>query len=404
MAMDVLHFQNLDFVREVENHSDSMLPPVMQDGGRNGNEDWTGAADALQQNADILYTRHRTQTEEQVVEEIAQTTALLSPVTVASDSGSTQTAASRWKVLKNAIKVSKMQPSSPGSGNSIVGGANASLSEAEDELDIVFDIEDPPNAPPLSEKETKKPLSSGQLNNDGEASKNATFKVRASKNKFVAELDDFFASRRQTILYFLRITVFYVILPCMGLAAILFYFANNPPTGKVDLYHNSTSAEGGRVNGDGESIDPKTASASWWLLFIGVRQVVTFVLAKAVELFFIDFLSIRSRFSVKVVGPWGTLFILQAKGWPFLLFVWGLLNFALLSGTKPFFSHWGYWQDSVDLFNENNPAGEVVDSEWHHRIVAIAVSLGCVVAFKRFWLGLYLGRQTFCKLLLPTCS
>lgn len=151
------------------------------------------------------------------------------------------------------------------------------------------------------------------------------------------------------------------------------------------------------MNSKGESIDPKTASTSWWLLFIGVRQVVTFVTAKAVELFFFDFLSVRSRFSVKILGPWGTLFILQSKGWPFQLFVWGLLNIALLSGAKPFFRHWAYWQDAIDLFNESNPAGEVVDSEWYHRVVAIAVSLGIIVAVKRFWLGLYLGRQTFCK-------
>jgi hypothetical protein len=54
-----------------------------------------------------------------------------------------------------------------------------------------------------------------------------------------------------------------------------------------------------------------------------------------------------------------------------------------------------YWQDYVDLFNESNPSGGVADSAWHHRIVAISVSLGLVVAVKRFYLGLYLGRQTF---------
>lgn len=83
--------------------------------------------------------------------------------------------------------------------------------------------------------------------------------------------------------------------------------------------------------------------------------------------------------------------------WPFLLAVWGILNFALLSGTKPFFHHWLYWQDYIDLFNENNPSGEVVSSVWHHRVVAISLSLGCIVSVKRFWLGLHLGRQTFCK-------
>jgi hypothetical protein len=39
----------------------------------------------------------------------------------------------------------------------------------------------------------------------------------------------------------------------------------------------------------------------------------------------------------------------------------------------------------------------VVDSEWNHRILAIAASIGAVVAIKRFWMGQFLGRQTFCK-------
>mmetsp|Transcript_14794 Transcript_14794/g.28022 ORF Transcript_14794/g.28022 Transcript_14794/m.28022 type:complete len:643 (-) Transcript_14794:87-2015(-) len=114
-------------------------------------------------------------------------------------------------------------------------------------------------------------------------------------------------------------------------------------------------------------------------------------------MFWIDFLSVRSRVSVKLLGSWGTLFLLQAKGWPFLMFSWGVLNFALLSGARPFFHHWGYWQDTLDLFNQKNPSGDFVDSVQYHRTVTIAVSLGCVVAAKRFWLGLFLGRQTFCQ-------
>jgi len=394
--MDVLHFQNLDFVLEEENFSDSMLPCALQEDKLDTNEHWT-AADALQQNADILFTRHRTQTEEQLDEEIAQTTALLSPVTAESDSGSTQTAASRWKLLKHAITVSRMHPTSPGNGISTSGGVANNLSEVQDESKRIVDVEDPSNATSPSEKETKKPRSSRQLINRSAVNKTSSFKMGESNNKFLAELKDFFAPRRQSIFFFLRTTVLYIILPCICIAAILFYFADNPPTGKLDAHSNATSEGGKQVNSKGESIDLKTASTSWWLLFIGVRQVVTFVTAKAVELFFFDFLSVRSRFSVKILGPWGTLFILQSKGWPFQLFVWGLLNIALLSGAKPFFRHWAYWQDAIDLFNESNPAGEVVDSEWYHRVVAIAVSLGIIVAVKRFWLGLYLGRQTFCK-------
>jgi formate hydrogenlyase subunit 3/multisubunit Na+/H+ antiporter MnhD subunit len=89
--------------------------------------------------------------------------------------------------------------------------------------------------------------------------------------------------------------------------------------------------------------------------------------------------------------------ILQSRGWPFLLFVWGVIDFATLSGARPFFGHWLYWQSTVHLFNDRNPSGNIVNSIWNHRILAIAVSVGTVVSMKRFWLGLYLGRQTFGK-------
>jgi hypothetical protein len=68
------------------------------------------------------------------------------------------------------------------------------------------------------------------------------------------------------------------------------------------------------------------------LLFIGVRQLITLSLGKATEIFVIDFLSIRRRFTIRLLGPWVTLFILQARGWPFLLFMWAIFDFALLSG------------------------------------------------------------------------
>jgi hypothetical protein len=51
----------------------------------------------------------------------------------------------------------------------------------------------------------------------------------------------------------------FLMLPCLGTAFILYYILDNPP--------NPPSSE-------------KAASASWWLLFIGVRQVITLYLAR----------------------------------------------------------------------------------------------------------------------------
>jgi hypothetical protein len=83
------------------------------------------------------------------------------------------------------------------------------------------------------------------------------------------------------------------------------------------------------------------------------------------------------------------------QGWPSTLFLWGILNLCLLSGNSAFAYHWAYWQDTVGLFNKQNPSGDVINSEWNHRILAISAALGTIVAFKRLLLGLYLGKRTF---------
>lgn len=302
-AMDIVHMKNLDFLLEVEQHNDSMLPPPMQDTNDFGAEDWNGAADALQQNANLLFNRHRAQTEEQHDEEMAQTAALLSPVTAQSETDSVHTASSKWKLVRNTVLPSA--PSSPSRQKIVLSDINPAEDEETGEVDT--------NALPSSKRLDDS--GTGGTENQEPGKKPSSFKARPAKSKFVMELEEFFVPRRKTIFYFLRNTIFFIILPCMGLAAVLFYFAGNPPTGKVDLSANTTNASGGFVNQNGDSISEETASASWWLLFIGVRQMLIFVLAKGVELFLIDFLSVRSRFSVKVLGPWGTLFLLQTKGY-----------------------------------------------------------------------------------------
>jgi hypothetical protein len=40
----------------------------------------------------------------------------------------------------------------------------------------------------------------------------------------------------------------------------------------------------------------------------------------------------------------------------------------------------------------------VTNNEWYIRILSISVCLGFVVALKRLWLGLFLGKKTYCKI------
>ena len=216
--------------------------------------------------------------------------------------------------------------------------------------------------------------------------------VQALSNSAVQDLKLFIDQRRRSIALYTRLLVLLVI-PAMTVSCLLFYFFDNTPTGKLDieLYrYNKTM-----VNTKGQKIDEHTASVSWWILFVCVRQALTFSMAQFLQVFIIDFLCLNTRFFSTLFGNLVTLLIAQSKGWPFIVFTWGLLDLALLHGTSKFASSWLYWQDYVDVFNEVNPGGKVTSSTWNSRILAIAVCVGVTVAMKRLWMGLFLGKKTY---------
>lgn len=189
----------------------------------------------------------------------------------------------------------------------------------------------------------------------------------------------FFRPRKQYMVAYIRRIVFYIILPFVGTAAILFYFFNNPPAADAE---NGVTAIG--------------ASVSWWLLYVA-RQCVTLSTALALQFFVIDFLGVGTRIMLRLLGPTITLLIVQSKGWPFVVLTWSILDFGLLFGKNEFAAHWGYFQDAVGLFNSENPSGTVVDNDWNRRALLIGVTVSLFVTVKRFLVALLLGRQTFCK-------
>jgi hypothetical protein len=174
--------------------------------------------------------------------------------------------------------------------------------------------------------------------------------------------------------------MFYLVIPFTGVAAILFYLVDNPPTGR---------------NTTGEWVTD-VPSTSWWLLFV-VRQAVTLTIANAVQAFMIDFLALDTRLLLNVIGPVMTLLLVQSKGWPFLMAFWSGFDFAMLHGSGRFAAHWLYWTAGIKLFSEENPAGHVVENTWNTTILATAMGLAVTTSIKRFVVGLYLGRRTVSK-------
>jgi hypothetical protein len=190
-------------------------------------------------------------------------------------------------------------------------------------------------------------------------------------------VQDFLRPRHTSIYLYCRIVSFYLLIPLLGIAVILFYLVENPPTGR------------------GPS-DSQFASSSYWLIFF-VRNIITFTFAKVVEVFVIDFLFLQTKVMLRLVGPLMTLLVVQSKGWPFLLSIWGVLDLAMIAGDNPFARHWLFWQDAIALFNAENPGGDVTSSERFYKVLVISVTVGAVVSLKRLFVGLYLGRKTFCE-------
>jgi hypothetical protein len=125
----------------------------------------------------------------------------------------------------------------------------------------------------------------------------------------------FFRPRKEHVWTYLKRLVCYIVIPFIGIAAILYYLAGNPATGTA-------------VHRD----DPGTkASASWWLLFV-VRQFVTFSMSLGIQALVIDFLCVGTRAMVRLLGPILTLLIVQSKGWPFVT--------VRTSATNYFFIVW----------------------------------------------------------------
>lgn len=209
---------------------------------------------------------------------------------------------------------------------------------------------------------------------------------------FTSDIKNFLRPKRNMIYLFLQMAILYIAIPALATAAILFYLVDNPPTGR--LAHNGEEVDGKLINTDGNEVDPNVTSISYYLLFVGVRQMTTLILALGSQLFLIDFLAIDRGYLFKF-GARLPLFIMQARGWPFVLFFWSMFDWALLSGKHPFFSHWLHFQNAISLFNASNPDGGFVASEWNHRVLGLATGVSFAVAVKRFWMGIFLGKQTY---------
>jgi hypothetical protein len=227
--------------------------------------------------------------------------------------------------------------------------------------------------------------------------------IKQAGQSLVSDAKEFTQQRKGALRAYLW-TLMLVVLPAIGISFILFYLAGNPPTGRIEedsrLVYDFETNTTILVNTDGEQFDAKTASASWWILFVCVRQIITLSLAKMCQAIIIDFCCVSTRIFVSAFGQLFTLFVIQSRGIPFHMFFWSLWNLALLQGNTDFAQHWGQWQtyyfeSYLSIFTEANPSGGIPGEDWYRRLLIMGIGVGLAISVKRVWVGFMLGRKIY---------
>lgn len=121
-------------------------------------------------------------------------------------------------------------------------------------------------------------------------------------------------------------TLFGLILPALLVASVLFYALKNPLV-CTPIEENDACA-----------------SWSWWIIFVLIRQPITLIAARVFEIIFVNIFSLRTKISLRMWGPFITLWIVQSKGWPSLITLWAIIDFIVLYGKSKWTNHWLFWQ------------------------------------------------------------
>jgi hypothetical protein len=198
-------------------------------------------------------------------------------------------------------------------------------------------------------------------------------------------------SNRTKILRYARGFMLYMILPATFVAFLLFYAFGNPQfESRKDVVSNRNEEKE-----DGISISSilSRPSYSWIVLFFGVRQVITFSVALAIEWLVITYYQ-EPGIKFKIVRPMARLFIIQAHGIPLLLIFWGILNLLFLQGTSQFALHWMFYLP-LGIFNDENPSGFFTANRYYKRVLFLMVGTGVAMAAKRFLIGLRFGQNSY---------
>ena len=140
---------------------------------------------------------------------------------------------------------------------------------------------------------------------------------------------------------------------------------------------------------------PGQASLAWWGNF-WARQIVTFEMARTLKFLLLDCIILGTwTGAATVLGPLVTLLCLQAKGWPFIVAVWGFLDCILIQGDNAFQNHWLHWT-GWQIYSMQAQSGlHIIASQEYLRVLLCMMVAGVLTALKRTALAISFGRRQY---------
>jgi hypothetical protein len=283
--------------------SGSILPGPLR------TDDAPSSADALAHNANILFQRKKKLSGSQTATSNVRSDNVHPSTTATVPTTAQATNTKPWNVLNPALWVGVPNRGGDKKNDGDLAGIDGGGGGGDD--GSVFppaDVEQ--GVPVISSSNGNGHLTHGSTLAGGGGVDDPTLNRRKStmsrvreKLQFIQDLQAFLSLGRE-YLYSYCLAVMYLILPATGIAFNLLYLADNPPTGKLDLVASNSTV---LINTDGGTVDPNRASASWWILFICVRQIITSSLARFMQFLVVDCFCLGTRWSLATIGPMLTL-------------------------------------------------------------------------------------------------
>jgi hypothetical protein len=117
--------------------------------------------------------------------------------------------------------------------------------------------------------------------------------AKATRKGILLSMQDFraFASPSKHFMWsYIKGLLLFVILPATGVAFFVYHVIPDKDLAKDE------------------------ASTSWWILFLFVRQPITFGLPRAAQFIVVDYWFMHTELVPRLLGPYITLFVVQSKG------------------------------------------------------------------------------------------